>query len=168
MSRGAFVIFSKQAQLVSHACDIPTIDAIFKAAVGFGASVEGEPVSGALPTQADFSHFNTAVQAIAARQQSADECTPEILQSFAQTHLTPLLRNKLSGEVPEPCLLMWEDAYVDACSSSFRERLQLPFNYYSQAVRSTQQYLIDRYARVQALGAPHSCLEHQNYVRACN
>lgn len=138
MGRGAFLIFAKQAHLVSDILDTPAIDVIFKASVGFSESSDGKALGG-------FSHFNTAVQTIAAHQQNADECTPEILQSFAETHLRPLLSKKHRGEVPEPCMLMWEDAYVDACSSSFRDRLRQPFKYYFHAARGTEQCLVDRY-----------------------
>lgn len=151
MGRGAFLIFAKQAHLLTKACDCPAIDAVFWAAVGFvEASAAGEQLSGTLQ-QADFSQFCTAVQAIASYQQKSVECTPEMLQAFTEQHLIPLLQ-KHAGQVPEPCLLMWEDAYVDACVSSFRERLQQPFEYYSQAARGTQQYLIDRFEILRSAG----------------
>jgi hypothetical protein len=47
--------------------------------------------------------------------------------------------------LPQPCVIMWADSYVDACTSSFRARLHQPFQYYSKADRVSKQFLIDRF-----------------------
>jgi hypothetical protein len=147
MSRGAFLILSKQANLVTESCDSPVINEMYRAALGIGGGARAEGQQDYSSTQmhrAGFRQFCTAIQAIAARQQQSNVCDSEMLVAFAE-RLRPLLTHKHAGVLPEPCMVMWEDSYVDACISSFRAQLQQPFQYYSKADRSTQQYLIDRF-----------------------